>query len=154
MIGYVYGKKGALMPYRPLKIKPEIGSFVACHVFGVVKHIGIWVDDAIVELQGSGLIRVVSPQRFLKDRTGDQIYVSCINGCAIKSESLAKFALEQVYQYRKYDLLKNNCYRFCYSCLTGHEEYIETFSEFNQIVSLFYQSDIEWIEAPFTTVVR
>ena len=131
------------MPHH-FTLSPQIGSFVACHVFGVVKQVGIWVGDAIVELHGSGLIRIVSSERFLKDRTGDTIYVACVDHQPVKNEPLAELALSKVYQFRNYDLLRNNCYRFCYSCLSGHEEYIETFSEFNQLLSDYHKVQFEW----------
>ncbi|RYV03197.1 hypothetical protein SOPP22_05475 [Shewanella sp. OPT22] len=132
------------MPQSHSSVSPQAGSFVACHVFGVIKHVGIWVDNAIVELQGTGLIRVVSPERFLKDRSGTTIYISCIQNRSILNKALAQKALDQVFQFRNYDLLKNNCYRFCFSSLTGHEEFIETFSEFNQMISNHYGEKVEW----------
>ena len=113
----------------------------------IVRYLGIWVGDAIVELQGSGLIRIVSPQRFLKDRSGGTIYVACINKLPIENRGLVEAAINQVYQFRNYDLLKNNCYRFCFACLAGHEEYIETFTEFNHRISDFYKAEVEWREA-------
>ena len=95
------------MPYEPLVVSPRVGSFVACHVFGVVKHVGIWVGDAIVELQGSGLIRIVSPERFLKDRSGGTIYVACINKLPIENRGLVEVAINQVYQFRNYTNYSN-----------------------------------------------
>ncbi|MCL1079777.1 hypothetical protein D5R81_17610 [Parashewanella spongiae] len=130
------------------KAKLKNGSIVCCHVYGVILHTGIWIDGAIVELHGSGLVRVVSPERFLKDRSGEKIYVATqANGKVLFDLIAANRGKELVYQYRDYDLLKNNCYRFTYSCLSDSEEYINSFTEFNEYLIKHFQCDIYWDEA-------
>ncbi len=93
-------------------------------------------------------MRVVSNERFLKDRSGEKIYVAAqANGETLIDIVAVKKAKEQIYQYRDYDLIKNNCYRFIFSCLSGTEEYIDSFTEFNEYLIKHFNCDIYWDEA-------
>ena len=59
-------------------VKPIFGAIVYCGIAGVLDHTGIWLDDnTIVELDGNGLIKPISSQRFLAERSGKQIFIAC-----------------------------------------------------------------------------
>jgi hypothetical protein len=47
---------------------PINGSVVCCGIFGALTHTGLWVNGGIIELSGSGLVRTVSPERFIHDQ--------------------------------------------------------------------------------------
>ncbi|WP_133309330.1 hypothetical protein [Parashewanella curva] len=129
------------------KVVPTQGAIVCCHVYGLVCHVGIWCDDAIIELHGSGLVRVVSTERFLKQRSGETIYVACNNkAIPISCASAAERAKAQVYYYREYELLANNCYRFIWYCLSGQETQISSFTALNEKLANYFQQDIYWDE--------
>jgi len=89
--------------------------------FSVFEHTGIYIGDGqIVELAGSGLVRSLSFNRFLADRSGAElIFATSPAGNIIGSEIAANRAIEQIYSYQNYDLLRNNCHRFTYSCISG-----------------------------------
>ena len=128
------------------RTRPAPGSIVCCHVYGVIEHTGIWLgDEMIAELHGSGLIRAVSPQRFLAGRTGDCIFVAANAGHqAMADEETASRALECVFTYRDYDLLENNCHRFVWFCLTGEECEIRSFEGFNKKLSEHFGETVFW----------
>ncbi|WP_133406606.1 hypothetical protein [Parashewanella tropica] len=129
------------------KVKPIAGAMVCCHVYGLVCHVGIWCDDAIIELHGSGLVRVVSPERFLKQRSGETIYIACNSQAEpLASKIAANNAKELIFSFRKYDLIANNCYRFTWFCLSGEEVKISSFTELNQQLANYFKQDIYWDE--------
>ncbi len=125
---------------------PAPGSIVCCHVYGVIEHTGIWLgDDMIAELHGSGLIRAVSPRRFLAGRTGDSIFVAATASHeAMAQEQTAKRAMDNLFTYRDYDLLENNCHRFVWYCMTGEEREIRSFDGFNEKLSLHFGETVFW----------
>ena len=47
---------------------PVNGSVVCCGICGALTHTGLWVNGGIIELSGSGLVRTVSPERFIHDQ--------------------------------------------------------------------------------------
>lgn len=48
-----------------------MGAIVCCGVGGVLEHTGIWTEDnMIIEFDGNGLIKPISPTRFIKERSG------------------------------------------------------------------------------------
>ena len=128
-----------------IKVKPKNGSIVCCGIYEVFQHTGIWVDDSIIELRGNGLVRSVSPARFLSDRSGERVYVACDDNYApLCADHIAERALENVFTYLDYDVIKNNCNRFTHYCLTGQWADITRFAELNQAIRQHYQSSISW----------
>lgn len=130
------------------QVIPEPGSIVCCYVYGVIEHTGIWLgDDCLVELHGSGLVRAVSIKRFLAGRTGSQIYLACNHQHQpLVSEAVLERAQQAIYQYREYDLFDNNCHRFVWSCISGHEISIQSFNELNQQLAAHFNQGIYWDE--------
>ncbi|WP_371373235.1 lecithin retinol acyltransferase family protein [Thalassotalea aquiviva] len=132
------------------QVKP--GAIVCCGLGGVLEHTGILVDDAtIVELHGSGLIRAVSPMRFLANRSGKEIFVACDSHAkALGNMAIATRAINQIYQYQKYDLFKNNCHRFAWQCISGEPQTLTTFHQLNQLVSTYFDRQIYWDKWQFS----
>lgn len=130
-------------------VKPTAGSIVCCRVYGVFEHTGIVIDDnTIVELHGSGLIKAVSSRRFLEDRSGARIYVACDSRHKVLHEpEAAERASQEIFTYREYDLLNQNCYRFCWKCLTGKEQSIARFSTLNTCLAHYFQTPVVWHRA-------
>lgn len=130
-------------------VAPKNGAVVCCEVYGVLDHTGIWVDDSIVELNGNGLVRAISPGRFLAERSGDKIFVACDEfDDPLVTHKTHERAISHVYEYRDYDLLKNNCHRFVWEMVTGKDGYFResmtSFSDFNQNLSVLHDSLISW----------
>ncbi|USD35924.1 MULTISPECIES: hypothetical protein [Ferrimonas] len=128
------------------RVAPQPGSLVACHVYGAIEHVGIWVDDdQIVELHGSGLVRVVSPRRFLQGRTGQRLFV-CVDRHHRPLVDLGAIERsgQSLYQYRRYDLLKDNCYRFVWFCLSGKQRRFDSFGALNQALAQHFGQDLYW----------
>ncbi|MCL1090437.1 lecithin retinol acyltransferase family protein [Shewanella profunda] len=130
------------------QVMPVPGSIVCCYVFGVIEHTGIWLgDDCLVELHGSGLVRAVSIKRFLAGRTGSQIYLACSHlHQPLVAEAILNRAEQAIYQYREYDLFDNNCHRFVWACISGHEVAIKSFNELNQKLAVYFGEGIYWDE--------
>ncbi|WP_417346872.1 hypothetical protein [Ferrimonas sp.] len=128
------------------RVVPQPGSLVACHVYGAVEHVGVWVArDQIVELHGSGLVRVVSPRRFIHGRTGRKLFV-CVDRHhrPLVMPGSVERAATTLYQYREYDLLRDNCYRFVWYCLTGEQRSFDTFGGLNRALAKLHHSDLYW----------
>ncbi|GAA0344552.1 lecithin retinol acyltransferase family protein [Bowmanella denitrificans] len=124
---------------------PQNGAVVCCGVFGIFDHTGIWMDGSIIELNGNGLVRAISPQRFLENRSGDLIYVACADdGTVLGDEQIASRAVARVFEYADYHLLRNNCHRFVLSCCDPLAEHITLFSELNQNLTRHYARQISW----------
>ncbi len=126
------------------KIRP--GSLVCCGLGGLLDHTGILVDaETIVELHGSGLIKAISPQRFLQERSGNEIFVACdAKGNALADDLIAQRAIKQIYEYQEYDLLKNNCHRFVWQCISGQPLELTTFHQLNKQLSKKFNRKIYW----------
>ncbi|TRX56329.1 lecithin retinol acyltransferase family protein [Thalassomonas sp. M1454] len=126
------------------KIKP--GALVCCGLGGVLDHTGILIDkDTIVELHGSGLIKAISPQRFLKERSGNEIFVACdAKGNALVNDLIAQRAIKQIFNYQEYDLIKNNCHRFVWQCISGTNAELTTFHQLNKLFSKYFKQKIYW----------
>lgn len=133
------------------KIKP--GALVCCGLGGMLDHTGILVDkDTIVELHGSGLIKAISPQRFLKERSGNEIFVACdANGNALTNDLIAHRAMKQIFNYQDYDLIKNNCHRFAWQCISGTNAELTTFHQLNKMFSKYFKQKIYWDKWQFDT---
>ncbi len=125
---------------------PKDGSVVCCEVYSVFDHTGIWVDGRIVELNGNGLVRTVSPERFLHERSGDTIYVACNHeGDTLVEVGTADRAMSSLYQYREYDLLKNNCHTFVWQTIGSTRESVSRFRDLNQKLFHLHGQDIAWM---------
>lgn len=127
-------------------VKPEIGSIVCCGIGGVLDHSGIWVgDNTIVELDGEGLIKPISVSRFTKERSGKHIFVACDSlANPLVSTQAAKRAIEQIYQYRDYHLIENNCHQFIWQCFEPNDQRITTFKELNEKLGKLFNRAIYW----------
>ncbi|MFC3095574.1 hypothetical protein DRW07_08350 [Alteromonas sediminis] len=129
----------------PTRVKPKDGSIVCCGIYEIFEHSGIWVDGRIVELKGNGLIRAVSPARFLDDRSGEKIYIACDQSRnPLYDATAVERAVSKIYQYSDYHVLNNNCHRFIRQCLTGEDERITRFGELNEALHRHFSSAIYW----------
>ncbi|NVK25507.1 MAG: hypothetical protein HWE10_11310 [Gammaproteobacteria bacterium] len=129
-----------------LTVIPEAGSIVCCEVYGMFDHTGIWLDDeTIIELSNSGLVKAVSSQRFLQERSGKNLFVACnnlhkpivISGCEQR-------AVSNLFSYREYDVIDNNCHRFVNFCLSGRDIELTTFANLNKQLAKLSGQNIYW----------
>ncbi|TKB50644.1 hypothetical protein FCL40_05710 [Ferrimonas sediminicola] len=128
------------------RVDPRPGSLVACHVYGAVEHVGLWVaPDQIIELHGSGLVRLVSPRRFVQGRTGRKLFV-CVDRHHRPLTVVASVerAARCLYQHRNYDLFRDNCYRFVWYCLTGEQRRFDSFGGLNRALAGLHGCDLYW----------
>jgi hypothetical protein len=126
-------------------VRPVNGSVVCCGIYELFQHTGIWVDGEIIELKGNGLVRAVSPSRFISERSGNRIYVACdefLN--PLTTANAARIASNHVFDYQEYDLISNNCHRFTAQCLLGHEVDVTLFADLNEIISSKFDTKIHW----------
>lgn len=128
------------------KVKPEIGAIVCCGVGGILDHTGIWVgDNTIIELDGNGLIKAISVQRFTKERSGKNIFIACDSTAKpIASQLAAERAQQQIFQYRDYHLIENNCHQFIWQCFKPHDNNLTTFKALNIRLAKLYDRKIYW----------
>ncbi|MBT0586417.1 hypothetical protein [Alteromonas oceanisediminis] len=125
--------------------EPANGSVVCCGIYEVFQHSGIWVDGNIIELRGNGLVRAISPQRFLKDRSGNRIYVACDESrTPLVSEGCAARAIAQVYQFADYDVIGNNCHRFSLQCVLGYDQLVTRFGSLNAALRHHFNTTLYW----------
>lgn len=125
--------------------KPVNGSVVCCGIYGMLDHTGIWVNNNIYELSSSGLVRCVSPERFLGGRTGQKIYVACDtrNNALYRTEA-ATLAQSLLFSNIDYHLLSQNCHKFVADVLVGQGVDITSFSDLNSFLSCFFGAAIKW----------
>lgn len=128
------------------KVKPVFGSIVCCGIGGLLDHSGIWVnEDTIVELDGNGLIKPLSSRRFTKERSGDHIYIACDStGKPLASELAGQRAVSQIYQYRDYHMIENNCHQFIWHCFNPSGEGLTTFKALNSRLASMFDRQIYW----------
>ncbi|MFT4994916.1 MAG: hypothetical protein ACI965_001958 [Paraglaciecola sp.] len=132
-------------------VLPVNGCIVSCGVFGIFNHCGIWNDGNIIELRGNGLIRGISPGRFLHQRSGEDIYVACdAQGQPLVGPGTKKRAVAQLYQYLEYDLIKNNCHKFVWQCISDINEPLTRFTELNYKMAGHFDCTINWQKALYT----
>lgn len=126
--------------------KPVPGAIVCCSVFSAFDHTGIWIDDdLIVELHGTGLIKGVSVNRFLDDRSGSNVFVACDSlGEPLVVGDTAKRAGDEVMSYWDYDVFDNNCYRFTWQCITGDNRTVKDFAQFNDLLAKLHEKKVYW----------
>jgi hypothetical protein len=127
------------------EVAPINGAVVSCGVYGLFEHSGIWVDGNILELKGNGLIRSVSPKRFLQQRSGDIICIACNhnNIPLIKADAVGR-AMSLLFSYSEYDVINNNCHKFVWHCLSGEYIPLTRFSALNQKMAELFTTKIHW----------
>ncbi|MFC3121811.1 hypothetical protein [Agaribacter flavus] len=126
-------------------VTPENGAVVCCGVYGVLDHTGIWVDGNIYELNGNGLVRCISPARFIENRSGEAIFVACDKRAnVIANPVAAQRAQSQLYQLYDCHLFKQNCHRFVAEQILGTSADITSFSALNGILHEHYAKTIAW----------
>lgn len=127
------------------KTVPVNGSVVSCGIYGILEHTGIWVNGNIYELAGTGLVRCVSPQRFIQARSGSQIYIACDpHNKALFDNQAAQRAKDLLYCLLNYHVLDQNCHRFVAETLSNQIVDITSFSELNTFLYSFFKSPIRW----------
>lgn len=130
-----------------VQVRPVEGCIVCCEVFGVLDHTGIWVDGRIIELHGNGLIRSVSVERFLADRSGEHIYIACDDTQRpLVVPGTTERAVQHIYQYRKYDLLNNNCHRFVWESVADIDQPVNRFTDLNKHLCELHHCSVSWLQ--------
>ena len=129
-----------------VQVTPQNGSIVTCGIYGVLDHTGIWVDGNIYELSGQGLVRCLSPNRFLGDRSGSTIYVACdrYNAPLFDIEAAIR-AQHQLYHLHDYHLFNQNCHRFIAETLSNSSQDITSFSDLNAFLHAYFDETISWL---------
>ncbi|GHG08411.1 hypothetical protein [Thalassotalea marina] len=127
-------------------VEPKVGSIVCCGIGGLLDHSGIWIgENTIVELNGEGLIKPISVERFTKERSGKHIFVACDSlAKPLASEQAAQRAISQIYQYRDYHLIENNCHQFIWQCFQPNDARITTFKSLNIKLAQLFNRVIYW----------
>jgi len=117
------------------------GSVIVCEIYQLFDHTGIYIgEQQIVELAGSGLVRAVSPARFLDNRSGEHLSVLCDGqGKPVTTPSAVERAAAQLYSYQAYDLLRNNCHQFVATCITGQNRKVTSFFDLRLELEQFYR---------------
>lgn len=127
------------------RVAPVDGAIMCCGIYEMLQHTGIWVDGGIVELNGNGLFRLISPSRFLADRSGDRIYIACDeHGTPLVAPQAMARASAKIYDYADYHVLNNNCHRFTRYCITGDNSPLTLFSELNSALAAHFDTPVYW----------
>lgn len=139
---------GSMPGESKLRVTPVNGSIVCCGIYGVLDHTGIWIDNTIYELSGEGLVRCLSPNRFLGKRSGSTIYVACdANNTPLFEENSVGLARSRLYTLLDYHLFDQNCHRFVAETLAGHSVDIMSFSDLNIFLHQHFSTLINWHKA-------
>ncbi|WP_121021314.1 C40 family peptidase [Helicobacter vulpis] len=107
------------------KVIPKLGSILYCRLYGPTTHTGIYVgENQIVELLGSGEVRLSTPKQFISGTLAVSIYVSCKGTQAVGFPEAAQRARAMVGETLHYsgiptESYERNCHAFVYECLTG-----------------------------------
>lgn len=124
---------------------PLNGSIVMCGIYGVFDHTGLWVDGNIYELAGNGLVRCVSPERFLGKRSGNVIYVACdLHNIPLFDENASARAQQLLFSTLDYHLLNQNCHKFVGEVIANQDVSITSFSDLNTFLNEFFNTPIRW----------
>lgn len=128
------------------QVKPRLGAIVCCGIAGVLDHTGIWVgDNTIIEVDGNGLVKPVSVQRFTDTRSGRGIFIACDSlGVPLASEMAAQRAIAQIFQVRDYHLFDNNCHQFIWQCFQNDAKAITTFKALSLNVATLFDRVVYW----------
>ncbi len=123
------------------------GAVVVCEIFHLFEHTGIYIGEGqIVELQGSGLVRAVSINRFFDNRSGKHLLVACDQqGKALVAAGCFERATEQIFTVQNYDLIHNNCHRFTQYCVSGRQLPTTSFFDLKTELARFWRSQIDWL---------
>jgi hypothetical protein len=139
------GEVGFFPGEAQTSVKPVAGAIVCCGVFEVFEHSGIWTQDAVIELNGNGLVRQISPDRFIRDRSGESIFIACDQDARpLVGESILLSAQSQLYEYLDYHVLTSNCHNFVWKSLSLSEGKVTRFAELNERMSQFFNTSICW----------
>ncbi|GHE98083.1 hypothetical protein [Thalassotalea profundi] len=127
-------------------VKPKIGAIVCCGIGGVLDHTGIWVEDnMIIELDGEGLIKPISPRRFTKERSGKDIFIACdSNGEPLSCPLAASRAIEKIFTHVPYHMIDNNCHQFIWQCFKPNDVPLSTFKSLNLRLAQHFDRKIYW----------
>ena len=127
-------------------VMPEAGAIVCCGIGGVLDHTGIWIgDNTIIEVDGNGLVKPVSPQRFTDSRSGKGIFIACDSlGTPLASEMAAQHAIAQIFQVRDYHLFDNNCHQFIWQCFKNDAKAITTFKALSLNIASLFDRVVYW----------
>lgn len=122
------------------------GSLLVCEIYHLFEHSGIYLGDGlIVELAGTGLVRAISVERFLQGRSGNHLLVACdASGRVLANPAVAHRASQHIYSYQPYDLIQNNCHRFCCSCITGRANTVTSFFDLKAELTEHWRTEIHW----------
>ncbi|WP_104751116.1 C40 family peptidase [Helicobacter salomonis] len=112
------------------KVTPKLGSILYCRLIGPTTHTGIYVgDQRIVELLGSGEVKLSTPKEFISGTQAMSIYVSCRGNEAVGFAQAAQRAKSLVGKTLDYPTMgvptekhEHNCHCFVYECLTGKHD--------------------------------
>jgi len=123
-----------------------VGAVVVCEIFHLFEHSGIYIGEGqIVELQGSGLVRAVSINRFFDNRSGKHLLVACnAQGQVLVREGCYERAIAQIFTVQDYDLLNNNCHRFTQHCVSGRNLPITSFFDLKTELARVWRTDVLW----------
>ena len=104
------------------KVIPIRGSILHCSLFGV-EHTGVYIgNNQIVELLGTGEIRIATPEMFIGRTNAISIYVACNGTQPLGGWDIAERAKSMTNSTRIYHLLKDNCHQFAVGCINGDFE--------------------------------
>lgn len=115
------------------KVKPVPGCIVRCDLaLGAADHTGVYIgSNKIVELDGDGDIRMVTPGTFMDNsvqRTGISIYIACDQtGKVLYNGTIADRARTLVGSARNYQWILDNCHQFTSGCITNDFENADNF---------------------------
>ncbi|WP_395343426.1 hypothetical protein PN836_003380 [Ningiella sp. W23] len=127
------------------RVEPVNGSIVTCGIYEVLDHTGIWIDGNIYELNGNGLVRCISPSRFVDKRSGENIYVACdLSGNALAHMATIERTRGQLYSMYDYHLLRQNCHKFVAEMVSGQSQDITSFSDLNAFLNAHFDTAIDW----------
>jgi hypothetical protein len=128
------------------KVKPTMGSLVCCGIGGLLEHTGIWIgDNTIIELDGNGLIKPISVQRFTKERSGKNIFIACDSKAKPMADKVAASrAQKKIFQCINYHVIDNNCHQFIWQCFRPHDSNLSTFKELNIRLAKLFNKKIYW----------
>jgi hypothetical protein len=104
------------------QVQPVRGSILYVDLaLGTMEYSGVYLEDCkIAHVESSGHIRIVGPSEFMSSTTALNIYVSSKGLRSVGSEVVAQRAESMVGKKRDYNVLFENCHRFCAGCLNGN----------------------------------
>ena len=88
------------------KVTPIKGSILHCSLFGA-EHTGVYIgNNQIVELLGTGEIRIATPAMFTEGTNAISIYVACNDKEPLGGKNISQRANSKASTRRDYHLLK------------------------------------------------